>query len=94
MARTVEIGADRQTQGDDLDMRGLAAAVRRKKAWILLPTLAGFLIAGAVVTFIKPRYTAEAQVLLENQENFLTRPEHTEVPRRSEERRVGKECLE
>ena len=32
-------------------------------------------LAGAYVTIATPRYTAESQILLENQESFFTRPE-------------------
>jgi uncharacterized protein involved in exopolysaccharide biosynthesis/Mrp family chromosome partitioning ATPase len=78
MIRTAEAEADQEAYVDDLDMRTLWAAVRRKKAWILVPTLAALLAAGAFITFVKPRYTAEAQVLLENQESFFTRPERSE----------------
>jgi polysaccharide biosynthesis transport protein len=81
MIRTVEPKTDHETYGDDLDIRALGAAVRRKKFWIIIPTLAAILVAGAFVTFVKPRYSAEAQVLLENQENFFTRPERAEIPR-------------
>jgi uncharacterized protein involved in exopolysaccharide biosynthesis len=79
MIGTAEAEADQEAYGDDLDMRTLWAAVRRKKAWILIPTLAALLAAGAFITFVKPRYTAEAQVLLENQESFFTRPERSEA---------------
>jgi polysaccharide biosynthesis transport protein len=79
MVKTVET-ADRETHADDLDLRALGAAIRRKRAWIVIPTLAGLIAAGCFVAFVKPRYQAEAQVLLENQENFLTRPERTEGP--------------
>ncbi|MGP0061334.1 MAG: GumC family protein [Beijerinckiaceae bacterium] len=79
MIRTAEAEADQEAYVDDLDMRTLWAAVRLKKAWILVPTLAALLAAGAFITFVKPRYTAEAQVLLENQESFFTRPERSEA---------------
>jgi succinoglycan biosynthesis transport protein ExoP len=83
MIKTAEAEANQDAYGDEIDMRALWAAVRRKKAWILIPTLAALLVGAAFVTVVKPRYTAEAQVLLENQENFFTRPERTEMGRDS-----------
>lgn len=79
MIRTAEAEAGQDASGDDLDMLALWAAVRRKKAWIIIPTLTALLAAAGFVTFVKPRYTAEAQVLLENQESFFTRPERSEA---------------
>ena len=79
MIRTAEAEAGQDASGDDLDMLALWAAVRRKKAWIMIPTLTALLAAAGFVTFVKPRYTAEAQVLLENQESFFTRPERSEA---------------
>jgi uncharacterized protein involved in exopolysaccharide biosynthesis/Mrp family chromosome partitioning ATPase len=83
MIKAAEAEADQDAYGDEIDMRALWAAVRRKKAWIIIPTLAALLVGAAFVTVVKPRYTAEAQVLLENQENFFTRPERTEMGRDS-----------
>lgn len=66
-------------RSDDLDVGTLGSVIYKKKYWILIPTLAAFLLTGIFVTVVKPRYTAEAEVLLENQENFLTRPQRTEI---------------
>ncbi|HEY5225811.1 MAG TPA: exopolysaccharide transport family protein [Methylovirgula sp.] len=64
----------------ELDMRALGRAIRRKKRWIIWSTLAAFIIIGLYVTLTKPTYTAEAQVLLENQESFLPRPQRNDTP--------------
>lgn len=58
-----------------LDLPRLFAAVVAHKRWILLPTLAAFLCALAVVVLVKPRYTATAKVMLENGDNYFTRPD-------------------
>jgi succinoglycan biosynthesis transport protein ExoP len=58
-----------------LDLPRLFAAVVAHKRWILLPTLAAFLCALAVVVIVKPRYTATAKVMLENGDNYFTRPD-------------------
>lgn len=64
----------------ELDLHALGRAIRRKKYWILWPTLATLVFVGLYVTLTKPMYTAEAQVLLENQESFLPRPPRSEAP--------------
>jgi uncharacterized protein involved in exopolysaccharide biosynthesis len=58
-----------------LDLPRLFAAVVAHKRWILLPTLAAFLCALAVVVLVKPRYTATAKVMLENGDSYFTRPD-------------------
>ena len=57
----------------DLSLMGRALA--RRKYWITGATLGAFLLGLAFVTLAKPRYTAEAKVLIENQEGYFTRPE-------------------
>jgi succinoglycan biosynthesis transport protein ExoP len=58
-----------------LDLPRLFAAVARRKRWILMPTLAAFLCGLAFVALVKPRYTATTKVMLENGENYFTRPD-------------------
>jgi uncharacterized protein involved in exopolysaccharide biosynthesis/Mrp family chromosome partitioning ATPase len=59
----------------ELDVAGLGRTLSRYRWWVIGPTLAAFVIAAIGVNVIKPRYTAEARVLLENQESYFTRPE-------------------
>jgi succinoglycan biosynthesis transport protein ExoP len=66
-------------RSNDLDLGALGSAIYRKRSWILIPTLLGLLLSGLFISVVKPRYTAEAEILLENQENFLTSPQHAEV---------------
>ena len=54
--------------------RGWPRAVYAHKRWILLPTSPASR-RGRVRSFVKPRYTATAKVLLENGESYFTRPE-------------------
>jgi uncharacterized protein involved in exopolysaccharide biosynthesis len=61
--------------GDAIDLPRLYRGVARRKYWIILPTAAAFLLSLAVVTFVHPRYTGVAKVLLENQESYFTRPD-------------------
>ncbi|MEJ0051996.1 MAG: exopolysaccharide transport family protein [Methylovirgula sp.] len=62
----------------DMSLGALGAALYARKYWVLIPTLLAFLLALAYVTVAKPRYTADAQILLENQESYLTRAQRTE----------------
>ena len=62
-------------RGDELDIRGIGHAISRNRRVILGSTIATFLIALTFVTIVKARYTGEAKVLIENQENYFTKPD-------------------
>jgi polysaccharide biosynthesis transport protein len=79
MTESFEQDLDFDERSNDLDLGALGAVIYRKRAWILFPTLAAFLLVGIFVTVVKPRYTAQAEVLLENQESFITEPQHAEA---------------
>ncbi len=59
----------------ELDLPAMGRVVRRRKYWVLGPVLLCFIAALIGVNVVAPRYTAEAKILLENQENFFTRPD-------------------
>jgi succinoglycan biosynthesis transport protein ExoP len=63
---------------NDLDLAEIARALSRKRRWVIGATVVAFVGALLYVNFVKPRFTAEARVLLENQENYLTRPDKGE----------------
>ncbi len=79
MTETFEADLGFDARSNDLDLGALGSAIYRKRFWILIPTVLGLLLSVLFVNVVKPRYTAEAEVLLENQENFLTSPQHAEV---------------
>jgi succinoglycan biosynthesis transport protein ExoP len=62
----------------DVDLTEIAHALSRKRRWVIGPTLIALIGALLYVNLVKPRYSAEARVLLENQENYLTRPDKGE----------------
>ena len=65
---------DVETAGtSEIDLSRIFRVLARKRWFVIIPTAAAMLVAGAYVNVIKPRYSAESRVLLENQENFLTR---------------------
>lgn len=61
-------------RGDTLDLAALWAAIRRRKVWIIGPTLAALGLSFVAVNLVTPRYTGEARILLENRDSFYTRP--------------------
>ncbi len=61
-------------RGEMLDLAALWAAIRRRKLWIIGPTLAALGISFVAVNLIPARYTGEARLLLENRDSFYTRP--------------------
>lgn len=63
---------------NDVDVFALGRAIKRRKLWVAAPVLACFLASTVAVTVIKPRYTAEAKILLENQESFFTQPDRAD----------------
>src|SRR5665811_1456584 len=59
---------------DDIDLAALGAALWRAKGWIL-----GLALGAGIVTFIglsmmRPLYTSEARILVQNEESAFTRP--------------------
>ena len=79
MNKVLEPDMTIEEPSNDLEIGAIAAAVYARKYWVLIPTLLAFLLAAAYVTVAKPRYTADTQVLLENQESYLTRAQRGET---------------
>src|SRR5271168_221201 len=65
----------RASRDDSIDLARLLQAVRARRSWIVVPTLAAFFAGLVFVTLVSPRYTAFTKVLLENEENYFTRPD-------------------
>lgn len=64
----------------EIDLGQIADALSRRRRIVIGVTLAAFLGALVFVNVVKPRYTAEARVLLENQESYLTRADKERDP--------------
>lgn len=79
MSQPLQPDASFDDSTSELDLGALARAFKRKKHWILWPTLIAFVLVAIFVTIIKPMYTAETQVLLENQESYLPRPQQQQA---------------
>ncbi|MCO5092867.1 exopolysaccharide transport family protein [Bosea sp. (in: a-proteobacteria)] len=61
-------------RGDMLDLSALWAAIKRRKFWIVVPTLIALGLSFAAVNVVTPRYTGEARLLLENRGGFYALP--------------------
>ena len=58
----------------DIDVRALGDALRRKRRWIIIPTLLALVLSVAIVNAITPRYKSEARILIDGRENVFLRP--------------------
>jgi uncharacterized protein involved in exopolysaccharide biosynthesis len=76
--RAGEGNGDESSVTAEIDLSRIAGAISAKRWWVIGPTLA--MLAGSLifVNVVKPRYTAEARVLLENQESFIPHADKTD----------------
>ena len=79
MTRAFETETSSSEPAGELDLRALGAALKRRRRAVWLPTLVAFVLVAIYVNVATPRYTAESQVLLENQETFFTRPDRVNL---------------
>ncbi|MFO1118225.1 MAG: GumC family protein [Beijerinckiaceae bacterium] len=59
----------------ELDLGGVGRALWANRKWVVIPTLLALAASTAFVNIVKPRYTAETRVLLEQQDSFTPRTE-------------------
>lgn len=69
-----DVARDGEGRGEMLDLSALWAAIKRRRMWIIGPTVAVFGLSFVAVNLISPRYTGEARILLENRGGFFTLP--------------------
>ena len=79
MPRISEASSGPVEQISEIDLRALGAALRRRLGIIVLAPLFACVLIAVLVNLVAPRYTAETQVLLENQETFFTRPDRVNL---------------
>ncbi len=80
MQRSLDGSSPGPEVASELDLRALGAVLKQRRRTIIIPTALAFLVVGLFVSVATPRYTAESQVLLENQETFFTRPDRSSTP--------------
>ncbi len=68
---------------DDIDLATLGSAVWRAKGWIIGLALGAGLVTFIGLSMVRPLYTSEARILIQNEESVFTRPtgERTNEPR-------------
>lgn len=66
-----------ESRGDMLDLSALWAAIKRRKLWIIGPTLVALGLSFVAVNVVTPRYTGEARLLLESRGGFFALPGQT-----------------
>jgi uncharacterized protein involved in exopolysaccharide biosynthesis len=76
--RAGERNGDDSSVTGEIDLARVARAISDKRWWVIGPTVAMFAGSAIFVNAVKPRYSAEARVLLENQESFIPRADKTE----------------
>ena len=79
MTRTLETVPDAVDPTGEIDLRAIGAALRRRARLLATVALAACVLITIAVNVITPRFTAQSQVLLENQETFFTRPDRVNV---------------
>jgi polysaccharide biosynthesis transport protein len=58
----------------DLDLRTVWQALRRKRSWIIVPTVLAAALSMSIVNLVTPRYKSEARILIDGRENIFLRP--------------------
>jgi uncharacterized protein involved in exopolysaccharide biosynthesis/Mrp family chromosome partitioning ATPase len=58
----------------DIDLHALGAALKRKRGWIIVPTVMALVLSIAGVNLVTPRYKSEARILIDGRENVFLRP--------------------
>jgi polysaccharide biosynthesis transport protein len=71
----VRMAAEAVADDGDLDLRALALALWRRKAWIIWPTILVAVLTAIGVNMVTPRYRSEARILYDGRENTFLRPE-------------------
>ncbi len=64
--------------GRELDVGALGRTISARRWWVVGPALLCFVGALLFVSLVSPRYTAESKVLVENGENYFTRPDRSD----------------
>src|ERR1700726_786004 len=58
----------------ELDLRALGSALKRKRGWIIVPTVLAAVLSITSVNLVSPRYKSEARILIDGRENVFLRP--------------------
>jgi uncharacterized protein involved in exopolysaccharide biosynthesis len=75
MARKFGNAAMSGDREGELDLRAIGRALRRRKWWIIAPTLIVATLAAVTVNLMTPKYKSETRILYDGRENIFLRPE-------------------
>ena len=79
MTRNLGVMPDSSEATGEIDLRAIGGALRRRLGLLVVVAISACLLIAVTVNVMTPRYTAQAQILLENQETFFTRPDRTNL---------------
>ncbi len=65
-------GAEREQA---IDLTRLIAGIRRRRRWVVWPTILALAASSIFVLVVSPRYTGVAKVLLEDRESYFAKPD-------------------
>ncbi|QGM99251.1 GumC family protein [Methylocystis parvus] len=68
-----DIPIETEAVTNEVDLSHVGRALKKKRWWVIGPTLVALAGALVFVNVVKPRYTSEARLLLENQDDFYAR---------------------
>ncbi|MGN6286944.1 MAG: GumC family protein [Afipia sp.] len=57
----------------DIDLRLIWQALVRRRNWVIVPTVAAFVLSMVAVNLVTPRYKSEARILIDGRENIFLR---------------------
>src|ERR1700757_458797 len=57
-----------------IDLRALSDVLKRKRGWIVIPTVLAFVLSTIAVNLITPQHKSEARILIDGRENVFLRP--------------------
>ncbi|GLR84896.1 GumC family protein [Bradyrhizobium iriomotense] len=70
----VTVARQAQAESGDIDLHALGAALKRRRSFIIVPTVLALVLALAGVNLVTPRYKSEARILIDGRENVFLRP--------------------
>src|SRR5271165_1702616 len=71
----MSVGREGAEREQAIDLTRLVAGIRRRRRWVVWPTILALAASSIFVLVVSPRYTGVAKVLLEDQENYFTKPD-------------------
>ena len=71
---SVSVGPTATAPAGDIDLRALADALKRRRKFIIVPTVLVAVLSLVIVNLVTPRYKSESRILIGGPENVFLRP--------------------